>query len=243
MHRRLLLLAAIVAVVVAVGALTLGSPALAASARPDLVVDLTVIPAEVPVAGGVVQLAIEVRNVGAASAGDVALRIRPPAGSTLAGEDPGALAVPLASADSTDTPSWQCDFGSSLWRCTYGPVGAGGQAEPLNLPLRLPAASVGAVVAVSTTVSTSSLETATTNNTDKAKVAYTAVADLVMELLFADTEVSSLGGRSFVQARVTNVGTAEVADVRLTMDPPPGGRVQLENFTTDEWQCDVNAAP
>jgi SdrD B-like domain/Domain of unknown function DUF11 len=207
------------------------------------VVDVTVSPAEVPVAGGVVQLAIEVRNVGAASAGDVALRIRPPAGSTLAGEDPGALAVPLASADSTDTPSWQCDFGSSLWRCTYGPVGAGGQAEPLNLPLRLPAASVGAVVAVSTTVSTSSLETATTNNTDKAKVAYTAVADLVMGLLFADTEVSSLGGRSFVQARVTNVGTAEVADVRLTMDPPPGGRVQLENFTTDEWQCDVGGAP
>jgi hypothetical protein len=64
-----------------------------------------------------------------------------------------------------------------------------------------------------------------------------------MELLFADTEVSSLGGRSFVQARVTNVGTAEVADVRLTMDPPPGGRVQLENFTTDEWQCEVSAAP
>ena len=45
-----------------------------------------------------------------------------------------------------------------------------------------------------------------------------------MELLFADTDVSSLGGRSFVQARVTNVGTAEVADVRLTMDPPPGVR-------------------
>jgi hypothetical protein len=39
------------------------------------------------------------------------------------------------------------------------------------------------------------------------------------------------------------VGTAEVADVRLTMDPPPGGRVQLENFTTYEWQCDVSAAP
>jgi SdrD B-like domain/Domain of unknown function DUF11 len=109
--------------------------------------------------------------------------------------------------------------------------------------LWLPAASVGDVVTVSATVSTSSHETATQNNTDKAKLAYTAVADLAMELLFADTEVSNLGGRSFVQARVTNVGTAEVADVRLTMDPPPGGRVQLENFTTDEWQCDVTAAP
>jgi uncharacterized membrane protein len=244
MRPRALQLAVIVSTVIAAaGGLTWASSALAAPARPDLVVDVTVSPEEVPVAGGVVQVAVVVRNVGAAPAGDVALKIRPPAGSTLAGEGPGALPVPAAPAETTDTPFWQCDFGSSLWRCTYGTVGAGSQAETLNLPLRLPAASVGDVVTVSGTVSTSSLETATTNNTDKAKVAYTAVADLAMELLFADTEVSNLGGRSFVQARVTNVGTAEVADVRLTMDPPPGGRVQMENFTTDEWQCDVTTAP
>jgi hypothetical protein len=242
MQRPLLLLAVIVSVVVAVGGLTLGSPALAAPARPDLVVDLTVSPAEVPVAGGVVQLAILVRNVGSASAGGVTLKIRPPAGSTLAGEEPGAVAVGPASTATTDTPFWQCDFGGSRWTCTYGTVGAGGQAETLTLPLRLPAASVGDAATVSATVSTSSLEADTGNNTDRARISYTAVADLAMELLFADTEVSSLGGRSFVQARVTNVGTAEVADVRLTMDPPPGGRVQLENFTTDEWQCDVDAA-
>jgi SdrD B-like domain/Domain of unknown function DUF11 len=242
MRRLALALAVIVSTVAAaVGGLTWGSWALAAPARPDLVVDVTVSPAEVPAAGGVVQLAIVVRNVGSAPADDVALKIRQPAGSTLGGE-PGALGMPLASAESADPPFWQCDFGS-VWRCTYGAVGAGSQAETLNLPLRLPAASVGDVVTVSATVSTSSHETATQNNTDKAKLAYTAVADLAMELLFADTEVSNLGGRSFVQARVTNVGTAEVADVRLTMGPPPGGRVQLENFTTDEWQCDVTAAP
>ncbi len=244
MRRLALLLAVIVSTVAAaVGGLTWGSSALAAPARPDLVVDVTVSPAEVPVAGGIVQVAIVVRNVGSGAANDVALKIRPPAGGTLAGEGPGALPVPAASAEAADTQFWQCDFGSSTWRCTYGAVAAGSQAETLNLPLRLPPASAGDVVTVSATVSTSSLETATTNNTDKVKLAYTAVADLAMELLFADTEVSSLGGRSFVQARVTNVGTAEVADVRLTMDPPPGGRVQLENFTTDEWQCDVSAAP
>jgi hypothetical protein len=150
--------------------------------------------------------------------------------------------MPVASAETADTPSWQCDFGS-VWRCAYGALAAGSQADTLNLPLRLPAGTLGDAVTVSATASTSSLETATTNNTDKAKIAYTAVADLALEMLFADTEVSNLGGRSFVQVRVTNVGTAEVADVRLTMDPPPGGRVQLENFTTDEWQCDVTAAP
>jgi uncharacterized repeat protein (TIGR01451 family) len=130
-----------------------------------------------------------------------------------------------------------------VWGGTYGAVAAGVQAETLNLPVRLPAASVGDVATVSATVSTSDLEAATDNNTDKAKIAYTSVADLVMELLWPDTEVSNLGGRAYVQARVTNVGTAEVADVRLTMDPPAGSWVQLENFTTDEWQCDVSAAP
>jgi hypothetical protein len=243
--RRLALLLAVIVstIAAAVAGLTGGSSALAAPARPDLVVDVTVSPAEVPVAGGIVQLAVVVRNVGSGATDDVALKIRPPAGGTLAGEGPGASPMPAASGEAADTPFWQCDFGSRTWGCTYGAVAAGGQAETLNLPLRLPPASAGDVVTVSATVSTSSLETATTNNTDKVKLAYTAVADLAMELLFADTEVSSLGGRSFVQARVTNVGTAEVADVRLTMDPPPGGRVQLENFTTDEWQCDVSAAP
>ena len=240
--RRLALLLAVSTVAAAVVGLTWGTSAFAAPARPDLVVDLTVGAAEVPAAGGIVQVAIVVRNVGSASADNVALKIRPPAGATLGGEDPGALAGPVASAEAADTAFWQCDFGS-VWRCTDGAVPAGSQAETLNLPLRLPPASVGDVVAVSATVSTSSLETATTNNTDKVRLAYTAVADLAMELLFADTEVSSLGGRSFVQARVTNVGTAPVADVRLTMDPPPGGRVQLENFTSDEWQCDVSVAP
>jgi hypothetical protein len=134
-------------------------------------------PGEVPAAGGMVQVAIVVRNVGSASAEDVALKIRPPAGATLGGEEPGALPAAVASAETADTPFWQCDFGSD-WRCTYGAVAAGSQAETLNLPLRLPPASVGDVVTVSATVSTSSLEAAADNNTDKAKIAYTAVADL-----------------------------------------------------------------
>jgi hypothetical protein len=56
-----------------------------------------------------VQLAIAVRNAGSASADDVALKIRPPAGSALAGEGPGALSAPLAAVETTDTPFWQGD--------------------------------------------------------------------------------------------------------------------------------------
>jgi hypothetical protein len=73
-------------------------------------------------AGGIVQVAVVVRNVGSGVADDVALKIHPPAGGTLGGEDPGALPMPAASAETEDTPFWQCDFGS-VWRCTYGAVG------------------------------------------------------------------------------------------------------------------------
>jgi uncharacterized repeat protein (TIGR01451 family) len=200
--------------------------AAAAPARPDLVVEVTANPAELPPAGGDVQVSIVVRNLGSGPASDVKVKLRPPTGSSLAGEA---------------SSSWQCDY--SVWRCAYGPLAAGSQAEVLTVPLRLPAASVGEVVTVSATVSTSSQETATTNNADKAKVAYTAVADLAVELIGDGTDVSNLGGRQYAVVRVTNVGTAPVSDVRVMIDPPAGSWVQLENFPADEWSCDVTAAP
>jgi uncharacterized repeat protein (TIGR01451 family) len=233
------------AVAVAVAGLVAPAAALAAPlARPDLVVEVTVDPAEVPPAGGVVQVAIVVRNTGAGPAADVALKVRPPAGSTLAG-DPDVPPLPLAlrEQDGEDASGWQCDFGT--WRCSHGALAAGSAAGTLTLPLRLPAADAGDAATVSATASTSSREGSTANNTGRAKVAYTTVADLAVELLGDWTDVSNLGGRAFVQARVTNVGTAEVADVRLTIEPPPGSWVQLENFTTfDEFQdCDVSGTP
>ncbi|HEU4397380.1 MAG TPA: hypothetical protein VFU54_06025 [Actinomycetota bacterium] len=209
--------------------------------RPDLVVEVTVNPAEVPPAGGNVQVAIIVGNVGSGPADGVTVKLRPPAGSSLVG-DPEVPPMPLAGAAAEDTPSWHCDY--TVWRCSYGTLAGGGEAETLTVPLRLPAGSVGDAATVSATATTSSHETATTNNTDRARVTWTAVADLAVELT-ADswTDVSNLGGRAYAFVRVTNVGTAEVADVRLTIDPPSGAWVQLENFTTDEWHCDVNGTP
>jgi uncharacterized repeat protein (TIGR01451 family) len=43
--------------------------------------------------------------------------------------------------------------------------------------------------------------------------------------------------------RVTNVGTAAVSDVRVTIDPPAGTWVQVENLPADDWSCDVTGTP
>jgi hypothetical protein len=64
-------------------------------------------------------------------------------------------------------------------------------------------------------VSTSSQETATGNNADTVRITHTSVADLAVELIGDDTDVSNLGGRGYAVVRVTNVGTAAVSDVRV----------------------------
>jgi uncharacterized repeat protein (TIGR01451 family) len=237
MRRLVLLLGVVVSIVAAVVAGVVGGVGSvgAAPARPDLAVAVTVDPAELSPSGGVVRVRVEVRNVGSGSASDVRVKLRLPAGGSVAGE-PSA--------------NWRCDFGT--WRCTYveevdgepvAPLEAGAQAEPLVVPLRLPAAPAGTAATVSATVSTSSLETSTANNTGKATVRYTAIADLATELLGVDTEWSNLGGRAYVQARVTNVGTAPVSDIRLTMTPPAGTEIWPDSFTADEWQCQLASAP
>jgi uncharacterized repeat protein (TIGR01451 family) len=236
MRRLTLLLGVVLSIVAAVIAGVVGGTgsAGAAPARPDLVVAVTVDPTELSPAGGVVHVTVEVRNVGSGPATDVRVKVRPPAGSSLAGEASG---------------SWRCDY--STWKCMYiepdsqlvAPLDAGAQADPLVVPLRLPAAPAGADATISATASTSSLETSTANNTGKATVRYTFVADLATELLGVDTEWSNLGGRAYVQARITNVGTAPVSDLRLTMTPPPGTEVWLDIFTADEWQCQLTTAP
>jgi hypothetical protein len=228
---------------VVTGLAGVGSASAAPPPRPDLVVEVTVDPAELPAAGGLVRAEILVRNVGSGSADDVTVKIRPPAGSTLAGEGE-VPPLPLAMAEAEEPSSgWQCDY--TEWRCTYGTLAAGRQAQAFGVPLRLPAERVGDTATVSVTVSTSSHETATDNNTNKAKVVYTAVADLAVELLGEGwSDVSNLGGRAYVQARVTNVGTAPVSDVHFTIEPPPGTWLQAENFDpSGEFDCDISGAP
>jgi Domain of unknown function DUF11 len=216
------------------------APASAAPARPDLAVAVTVNPAEVNPAGGIVEVTVLVGNVGSGPADDVTVKVRPPAGTTPAPPpEPGF--APLGPAQAATTGSWQCD---GEWRCAYGALAADGEAEVLSLRLQFPGGRLGEVATVSATATTSSQETFKTNNTAKARVTYTAVVDLAMRSVQADpTDVSSLGDRTILHVLVANDGTADAADVRVTVNPPPGSRVQEETFDPFEWQCDLAAAP
>lgn len=215
------------------------APSPAAPARPDLVLAVSSNPAEVHPAGGIVQVAIAVRNAGSAPAEDVTVKVRPPAGATPAPPpEPGAFAA--ASAEGEGDPGWVCD---GQWRCTYGTIEAGGAAEALTIRLRLPAGTLGDVVTVSATASTSSHETSTIDNTAKAKVTYTSVADLAVRTVQAEpTDVSNLGDRTFFWIVIANDGTTDAADVRVTLDAPSGAWVQ-EPFDPFEWQCDFASTP
>jgi Domain of unknown function DUF11 len=201
-------------------------------------VEVTANPAEVNPAGGDVQVAVVVGNVGAGLADDVTVKVRPPTGTTLApAPEPG-----LAPAQAETTSGWQCDY--SEWRCAHGALAAGGGAEVLTLRLRLPGGSLGGVATVSATASTSSRETSKANNTAKARVSYSSVVDLAMRSMQADpTDVSNLGDRTILHILIANDGTADAADVRVTIDPPPGTRVQEETFDPFEWQCELAEAP
>jgi uncharacterized repeat protein (TIGR01451 family) len=216
------------------------APSTAAPARPDLVVEVSVNPTEVNPAGGIVQVAIVVRNAGSAPANDVKVKVRPPAGTTLAPPpEPGAAV--LASAQDETYQGWVCHYGD--WRCAYGTLAANSEAEVLTLRLRLPAGVIGDTTTLSATASTSSHETATADNTAKAKVTYSSIADLAVRTVQADpTDVSNLGDRSFFWILIANDGTVDAADVRVTIDPPPGAWVQ-EPFDPFEWQCDFSATP
>jgi len=121
---------------------------------------VTANPDEVNPAGGDVEVAVVVGNVGAGRADDVTVKVRPPAGTPGPRPEPG-----FAPAQAETAAGWQCD---GEWRCAYGAVTGGGRAEVLTLRLRLPAGSLGDVATVSATASTSSRETAKTNNTAKA---------------------------------------------------------------------------
>jgi hypothetical protein len=57
------------------------------------------------------------------------------------------------------------------------------------------------------------------------------------------TEVSNLGDRTILHILIANDGTADAADVGVTINRPPGSRVQEETFDPFEWQCELAEAP
>ena len=195
-------------------------PASAAATAPipaDLVVDVTAEETEIGPAGGSVQLVVAVRNVGGAAAKDMTVKFEVPVGASLSVGDPYI---------------WRCD--ADALKCRYGTLAAGTDAAILPMRLTLPPGNHGDTATVRATVSTTSREAATANNTDRLAISYVVMPDLLLEMTPEVSDISYFGGngaRAFVHVRVTNVGTQDAPDVRLTIQPPAVGTYTTSSRT------------
>jgi hypothetical protein len=194
----------------------------AAPARPDLTASIAADPAQIPLAGGLFWLLVDVANVGTAPAQDVSVALRPPAGSTLAGDA---------------TSSWECDY--TKWRCRYAQeLAAGEAAESLRIPLRLPAGDEGTVLPASVTAATESREASTDNNTGQTAVTYADVLspDLAVFLSASPTEVA-VGATIDLQVDVSNRGRGPAPDAAVTLAIPLTMHPVSPGSGGSDWDC------
>ncbi|MCW3814583.1 DUF11 domain-containing protein [Micromonospora sp. DR5-3] len=211
-------------------ALLPAAPAAAAPPpRADLQLTLTTTSAMITSTGARVRLVAAVDNIGAAGVEDITVAIKAPAGSRIVGD-----------------PSWSCDYSTFVCTNIYGPVAAGGSAEPLRMYLELPAAPAGTVAVLAATASTSAREATRTNNTDEAAATYAYLPDL--SLLpgpdggpWTETEVATTGGSINPTFTVRNDGTGEAAELRLAVEMPAGVTPDIAPPAGNtNWQCDLS---
>lgn len=206
--------------------------AAAAAGRADLRLDLTTVSSLAMIrpdrAEVVVRAAVD--NIGTAGVDDVRISFKLPAGSSIVGD-----------------PSWRCDY--TTFECVniYGPVPAGGSAEPLQIYLGLPVGPAGTVATIAATASTSAREVTRTNNTDQVRTTYARTADL--DLLpgpdtgvWGETDVPVEGGPLQPMFTVKNTGTATAQDLRLVVDRPAGVTLDGEPSGAG-WACDLASTP
>lgn len=172
-----------------------------------------------------VHIVATVDNVGAAAAEDATIRFQLPAGTTLNGE-----------------AAWQCD---AAFVCTYpyGPVPAGGTAEPLSLYLGVPDGPIGTDLTIGAAVSTNSREETRTNNAAQVQATYGVYPDLIMFGDGYEMDVSTTGADVFPTFTVENRGSAQADDLRVVVDLPAGATVFAEPSGPTPWQCDLAATP
>ncbi|MFI7604865.1 hypothetical protein ACIBTV_07060 [Micromonospora sp. NPDC049366] len=214
-------------------ALLPAAPAAAAPApRPDLRLDLATTDAMITADGARVRLDVAVDNIGAATVEDITVAVKAPAGSRIAGD-----------------PSWACDHTTFVCTHVYGPVAAGGSAEPLRMYLTLPDAAAGTVATLTATASTSAREVSRTNNADTAASTYAYLPDLGLlpgldTGVWPEVEVPTTGGAISPTFTVRNNGSGPAEDLRLTVERPAGVTLDVAppSGTTD-WQCDLSGNP
>ncbi|NJP31186.1 SdrD B-like domain-containing protein [Micromonospora thermarum] len=221
----LTLLTAAVAASPAVAAPVPAETAPSADLRVELTASTTIIRPE----RAQVVLDIAVDNIGAAPADDVRLALKLPSGGFIGGE-----------------PSWpwQCDYTTHVCVVTDGPLPAGG-AAPLNLHLELPVANEGATATLGATVSTSSTEATTRNNSDTAKTTYAEISDLSLFPGEYDIALPLEGGPVQPTFRAENRGTEAAEDVKLVVDLPAGVTLDGtpgETWFPEPWRCGVTGA-
>ncbi|MEU5562692.1 hypothetical protein [Micromonospora musae] len=214
-------------------ALLPAAPAAAAPApRPDLRLDLTTTDAMITADGARVRLTVTVDNIGAAAVEDVTVAVTAPAGSRIVGD-----------------PSWACDYSTFVCTHIYGPVAAGGSAEPLSMFLALPAGAAGTVADLTATASTSVREVTRTNNTDTAATTYAYLPDLRLlpgldTGVWPEIEVPTTGGAISPTFTVRNAGSGPAEDLRLTVERPAGVTLDVVPPTgSTNWQCDLSGNP
>ncbi|WP_030486340.1 DUF11 domain-containing protein [Micromonospora chokoriensis] len=209
------------------------APAEAAGVRPDLRIDLTMVSTSAMIASNktvaVVRAAVD--NIGAASAADASIAFKLPAGSSIIGD-----------------PSWQCDYSTFVCVNTYGPVPAGGSAEPLAIYLGLPAGPAGTVATIGATVSTSAREVTRTNNTGQVEAMYALAPELSLVPGadtggWTETDVPNEGGPIQSTFTVRNTGTAAAQDLRLVVDRPANVTLDGEPLGSGVWSCDLASTP
>ncbi|WP_346537226.1 SdrD B-like domain-containing protein [Micromonospora sp. DPT] len=228
LHRRSGAALALVALSTTLGSVAVGNPASAAPGRADLTVGLTVDRSRIPVQGEAVKTDITVANAGVATADGITVTVDLPANAYVGGEGPLG-------------GSWQCSALSPRLVCTHAALAPGQTADPFNFFIQFRPGTDGQTGDITATVTTTSRESSTRNNSATQTVTYDATVsypDLYV------TGVSLIPGYEVIEGdwvkhpmHVANRGTRTAEDVRVRVVASAGLLWGVGDQSDPSWQC------
>lgn len=191
----------------------------------DLAVDPATTTQEL-VRGERAALNTSVRNTGNITSGDITVVAALPAGTRAA---------------ETSPESWDCSFGEGLadgrtgWRCTHAPLTPGQTTEPVSLSAELVDVQPGDTVTLAATVSSTTPETDTTNNTAEDVVTVVPWA-VVRGIVWLNTDFNTV--RDEGENGIPDVGAID----RVVVSPQAGGQATWATVNPDgTYQAYVRA--
>ncbi|MEH0820920.1 MULTISPECIES: SdrD B-like domain-containing protein [unclassified Micromonospora] len=218
---------ALVALSTTLGSVAVASPASAAPERADLTVGLTVDRSRIPVQGEVVKTDIKVANAGVATADGITVTVDLPADAYVSGEGPAL-------------DSWQCSALSPRMVCAHAALAPGQSADPFTVGIRFRPGTDGQTGDITATVSTTSRESSTRNNSATQTVTHDA------SVIYPDLYVSSVAPLSYeviegdwvkYPMHFSNRGTGTAQDVRVRVAAPAGPLGGVGDQSDPSWQC------